>query len=306
MMKNKKKILILGANSYIGTSFEKYMNENYRDEYEIRKASLRGDAWKQEDWNGYDSIINVTGKAHADIAKLTETQKQEYYDVNCNLAVEAARKALADGVGQYVYFSSIIVYGDSSNSSGPVRITAETVPAPSNFYGDSKWQAEQKLQELFAGAEGKTKLAILRPPMIYGPDSKGNFRMLKKLAEKLPVFPTYHNERSMLYIGNLAEFLRILSEENREGIFLPQNKEYVSTADMVSEIAQAEGKKILHWGWLNPFVRLAFVLPGKVGKMAKKAFGSMTIDRELSLAVQGYQRFDLRESIQRSISPENE
>ena len=301
MMKNKKKILILGANSYIGTSFEKYMNENYRNEYEIRKTSLRGGGWKQEDWNEYDSIINVTGKAHADIAKLTETQKQEYYDVNCDLAVEAARKALSDGAGQYVYFSSIIIYGDSSNGRNHVRITAETVPAPSNFYGDSKWQAEQELQELFVGAEGKTKLAIMRPPMIYGPDSKGNFRMLKKLAEKLPMFPTYHNERSMLYIGNLAEFLRILSEENLEGIFLPQNKEYVSTADMVSEIAHAEGKKIMHWGWLNPFVRLAFVLPGKVGKMAKKAFSSMTIDRELSLEVQGYQRFDFRESIQRSI-----
>ena len=295
-----KKILILGANSYIGTSFENYIKENYPEGYEICRTSLRGTAWQQEDWSGYDSILNVTGKAHADIATLTEEQKQEYYTVNCDLAVEAAKKAIADGAGQYIYLSSIIVYGDSSNSRKPVRITADTRPNPSNFYGDSKWQAEQKLQEVFAAENGRTVLAIVRPPMIYGPGSKGNYRMLKKLAEKLPAFPTFRNERSMLYIGNLAEFLRILVEESREGTFLPQNAEYVCTADMVYEIARAERKKILRWGWLNPLVGLAFFLPGKIGKMAKKAFGSMTIDRELSLAVPGYQRYDLKESVRRS------
>ena len=295
-----KKILILGANSYIGTSFEKYIKENYPKEYEVCRTSLRGTDWQQEDWSGYDSILNVTGKAHADIATLTEEQKQEYYTVNCDLAVEAAKKAIADGAGQYIYLSSIIVYGDSSNSRKPVRITAETSPNPTNIYGDSKWQAEQKLQEVFAAEAGRTVLAIVRPPMIYGLGSKGNYRMLKKLAEKLAVFPTFRNERSMLYIGNLAEFLRILAEEVREGTFLPQNAEYVCTADMVYEIARAEGKKILCLGWLNPLVGLAFFLPGKIGKMAKKAFGSMTIDRELSLAVPGYQRYDLKESVRRS------
>ena len=86
-----------------------------------------------------------------------------------------AKKVIADGAAQYVYFSSIIVYGDSSNSRKPVRITADTKPAPSNFYGDSKWQAEQKLQELFAAeASTGTRLAILRLPMIYGPGCKGN------------------------------------------------------------------------------------------------------------------------------------
>lgn len=297
-----KKILILGANSYIGTSFRKYLTTEYPGQYIVDTVSLRGDAWKSMDWSGYESILNVTGKAHADISSLTEEQKQEYYAVNCDLAREAAEKAIADGAKQYIYLSSIIVYGDSSNSKKPVHITAKTKPAPSNFYGDSKWQAEQKLQELFAQKQtADTRLAIIRPPMIYGFGSKGNFQMLKKLAEKLPVFPTYQNERSMLYIENLTEFLRLLVEDCREGVFLPQNPEYVSTADMVFEISDAERKKMAHWAWLNPFVKLAFFIPGKMGKMAKKAFGSMTIDMELSHAVQEYQKYALRESIQRSI-----
>ena len=296
-----KKILILGANSYIGTSFRKYLTTEYPEQYIVDTVSLRGDAWRRMDWADYDSVINVTGKAHADITTLSDAEKQEYYTVNCELACEAAQKAITDRVKQYVYFSSIIVYGDSSNSRKPVRITADTQPDPSNFYGDSKWQAEHRLTQLFDAVIDDTKLAIIRPPMIYGSGSKGNFQMLKKLAEKLPVFPTYQNERSMLYIENLSEFLRLLVEDCREGVFLPQNPEYVSTADMVFEISDVERKKMAHWAWLNPFVKLAFFFPGKMGKMAKKAFGSMTIDMELSHAVQGYQKYALRESIQRSI-----
>lgn len=270
-----KSILILGANSYIGTSFEKYIRQNYPEQYEISTTSLRGEAWRQEDWSGYDSILNVTGKAHADIGSLTEEQKREYYTVNCDLAAETAKKAIKDGVKQYIYFSSIIVYGDSSNSRKPVRITADTEPAPSNFYGDSKWQAEQKLQKLFVT---DSKLAILRLPMIYGPGCKGNYRTLEKMARKLPLFPTYHNERSVLRIDHLAEYLRKLVDSGEGGLFRPQDDTYRSTPDMVFELAEASGRQIHRAGWLNPFVRLAFYLPGKPGKLARKAFGTLTID----------------------------
>ena len=101
-----KKILILGANSYIGTSFHNYLTTKYPGQYQADIVSLRGDAWKALDWSGYDSVMNVTGKAHADISSLTEEQKQEYYAINCDLAVEVAKKVIADGAAQYVYFSS--------------------------------------------------------------------------------------------------------------------------------------------------------------------------------------------------------
>lgn len=291
-----KKILILGANSYIGTSFHNYLTTKYPGQYQADIVSLRGDAWKALDWSEYDSVMNVTGKAHADISSLTEEQKQEYYAINCELAVEAAKKAIADGAAQYVYFSSIIVYGDSSNSRKPVRITADTEPAPSNFYGDSKWQAEQKLQELF-GTEMRltqpdatdesvsdsphtgTQLAILRLPMIYGPGCKGNYQTLVKMAQKLPLFPTYHNERSVLRIDHLCEYLRTLAESGEGGLFWPQEDAYRSTPDMVFELAQASGRHIFHAGWMNPFVKMAFYLPGKPGKLARKAFGTLTIAR---------------------------
>ncbi len=302
-----KKVLILGANSYIGNSFREYVKENYPGEFTVTRVSLRGDDWKEADWSEYDSILNVTGKAHADIGSLTEEEKQEYYAINCDLACEAAKKAAEDGAGQYIYLSSIIVYGDSSNGGGAVHITKDTKPAPSNFYGDSKWQAEQKLQAMFERfkadeRKNNTALAIVRPPMIYGKNSKGNFKMLVKLADKVPVFPNVKNERSMLYVENLAEFLCLLVESQKSGVFLPQNASYVTTAQMVAAIAAAKGKKVHLCSWMDPLVTLAKKMPGKIGGMAGKAFGSMVIEQELSREkIDGYQRFGLKESVERSV-----
>ena len=179
--------------------------------------------------------------------------------------------------------------------------------APSNFYGDSKWQAEQKLQVLFEelkedDGKNNTALAIVRPPMIYGKNSKGNFKMLVKLADKVPVFPNVKNERSMLYVENLAEFLYLLIESQKSGVFLPQNASCVTTAQMVAAIATAKGKNAHLCNWMNPFVALAKKMPGKIGGMAGKAFGSMVIEQELSRKeIDGYQRFGLKDSVERSV-----
>ena len=124
-----------------------------------------------------------------------------------------------------------------------------------------------------------TRLAILRLPMIYGPGCKGNYKTLVKMAQKLPLFPTYHNERSVLRIDHLCEYLRTLAESGEGGLFWPQEDTYRSTPDMVFELAQTSGHHMLHAGWMNPFVKMAFYLPGKLGKLARKAFGTLTIAR---------------------------
>lgn len=307
-----KKVLILGVNSYIGTSFQNYVEKNYPNELCVDKVSLRGDAWKTMDWSVYDSILNVTGKAHADIGSLTEQEKAEYYEVNCELACEAYKKAIRDGAAQYIYLSSIIVYGDSSNSRKPVIITKNTKPSPSNFYGDSKWKAEQKLERIFetegaktgqsmpyAGANGRTRLAIIRPPMIYGAGCKGNYQTLRKMAAKVPVFPDYRNVRSMLYIGNLCEFLRLLVDYGDGGLFFPQNQEYVKTAELIRLIGERQCKKIVCLRLLAPAVAAGKLVPGKLGGLVRKAFGSLVYEKSMSEYQRGaYQRYSLRESVE--------
>ena len=311
-----KRVLILGVNSYIGTSFQNYVEKKYSKELWVDKVSLRDEAWKTMDWSVYDSIINVTGKAHADIGSLTEQEKAEYYEVNCELACETYKKAITDGAAQYIYLSSIIVYGDCSNSKKPVIITRDTKPVPSDFYGDSKWKAEQKLERIFeteggktgqsmpyAGVNGRTRLAIIRSPMIYGAGCKGNYRMLRKMTAKFSVFPDYRNVRSMLYVGNLCEFLRLLVDYGDAGLFFPQNQEYVKTAELIRLIGERQCKKIVCLRLLAPVVVLGKLVPGKFGNMVREAFGSLVYEKSMSEYQRGaYQRYSLRESIEETES----
>ncbi|MEG0378353.1 MAG: NAD-dependent epimerase/dehydratase family protein, partial [Eubacterium sp.] len=160
-------------------------------------------------------------------------------------------------------------------------ITKDTIPMPTNFYGNSKLQAEQGILPL---QDETFSVVVLRPPMIYGPGSKGNYPKLAKLARKMPIFLDIDNERSMLFIDNLCEFIRLMIEHNEKGVFFPQNKETVKTSELVKQIAEVYGKKIFLIKGLNLVVRLCSTsIP-----LINKVFGSLVYKKELSL----YQGFE--------------
>lgn len=298
-----KRILITGTNSYIGNAVAAYL-ETYRTSehadgarYQVDKISLRDGSWETADFSGYDAILHVAGMAHADVSRVSEETKKLYYHINADLPAKVAKKAKAEGVGQFIHLSSVIVYGDSAGVGKEKMLTADTVPQPSSFYGDSKLQGEEKLSEV---CSKDFKVAILRLPMVYGKGSKGNYPLLAKMAGRTPVFPNIQNKRSMIYIENLAEFIRLLTEKGCGGLFFPQNEEYVTTARMVRLIGAAKGKKVRLWSILNPFVWLASKLPGGIGALVNKAFGSLTIEQSLSGHDEyAYQKYTLEESIGR-------
>lgn len=319
-----KRILITGANSYIGTSLERYLLEyndlQGRELYRVDTVSQRDSRWEAHDLRGYDAVFQASGIAHADTGAVSRERQALYYQVNCDLAVHTAQKAQAAGVGLFIYPSSVIVYGDSAPYGKTRMITAQTPAECAHYYGDSKIRAEEALRRLEAGeepwADGKSlageepsvdgtagagmQVAILRLPMVYGRGSKGNYPLLAKLAGRLPFFPDVKNQRSMIYIENLCEFIRQRIEEGKGGLYFPQNSEYTTTSRMVQEIAAARGKKLRLLKIMNPLVALASHVPGKIGNMANKAFGSLTVDREMSGDVEGYCLYDLRESIRRT------
>ncbi|MFS1085670.1 NAD-dependent epimerase/dehydratase family protein [Enterococcus casseliflavus] len=275
-----KRILITGANSYIGTSFEKWMQQ-FGDNYQIDTVDMHGEQWKEKDFSQYDSVFHVAGIAHADVSKVSEETKQLYYKVNCDLAVETAEKYKNDlngKNGQFIYMSSIIIYGEETNINRKRIIKIDTEPNPSNFYGDSKWQAEKKLKML---KDESLKIVFVRPPMIYGPNSKGNYQQLVKIAKQIPVFPNVKNERSMLNIFKLCEFIKNRVDKSDEGIFFPQDDEYVRTSYMVRDLALENGKKIYLFSWLNWLIYLMGYFPGKVGKIVNKAFGNLVYEKGL-------------------------
>ena len=270
-----KKVLITGANSYIGVSFENYVYEHYGSELSIETVDMIDGSWKEKDFSSYNAVFHVVGIAHADVGNVSDEVKAKYYAINTDLAIETAKKAKAEGVKQFVFMSSSIVYGDSAPYGKQKRITADTEPKPANFYGDSKWQADKGAREL---ADDSFIVTVLRPPMIYGKNSKGNYPMLAKMAKKLPIFPDVQNERSMLYIENLCEFLCQVMIRREGGIFWPQNAEYTRTSEMVKIIGEVSGHKVKvskAWNWV---VSLALHIPGKISGLANKAFGSMSYE----------------------------
>lgn len=285
-----KRILITGANSYIGMSFENYLKQ-WPEAYHTDTLDMQDPSWKNFDFSGYDAVYHVAGIAHSDSGKISEEKAKLYYAVNTDLAIETARAAKAAGVKQFIYMSSAIVYGSSAPVGRDKHITRDTQPAPVNSYGDSKLQAELGLLPM---EEETFRVVILRPPMIYGRNSKGNYPVLSKLAQKLPVFPAVSNRRSMLYIENLVEFVRLIIDHEERGIFWPQNEQYTNTSEMVSLIAAAHGKKIL----LIPGLTWALKLMGCFTGLVDKAFGSLTYDIEMSRYSVPYCRKTLEESIQ--------
>lgn len=263
-----KKILITGADSYIGTSVEKWLGE-YPDKYKVDTVDMKDRTWEVKNFSQYDVVFHVAGIAHVS----SDPKMEElYYKVNRDLTIETAKKAKAEGVKQFVFMSSIIVYGD--NNSSKRVIDRNTVPTPSNFYGNSKLQAEEGIKHL---ESGDFKIVVLRPPMIYGKRSKGNYPRLANFAKKAPLFPDIDNERSMLHIDNLCEFVKVMIDQEESGLFFPQNSEYVKTSELVKTIAEVHGKKIWMTRLFNPILRLMFGIG-----VLNKIFGNLVYEQSIS------------------------
>lgn len=292
-----KKVLITGANSYIGVSFENYVREHYSSELSIDTVDMIDGSWREKDFSSYDIVYHVAGIAHADVGNVRDEVKAKYYAINTDIAIETAKKAKMDGVKQFVFMSSAIIYGDSAPYGKKKVITAETEPKPSNFYGDSKWQADKGVRK---EADESFTVTVLRPPMIYGKNCKGNYPALAKMAKKLPVFPDVKNERSMLYIENLCEFLAQVMIRGLGGTYWPQNTEYSRTSELVKLIARASGKKVFVSKAFNWVVAVASKIPGKISGLANKAFGNLRYDQNMSHYDFKYQIVDLKESIKRT------
>ncbi len=280
------KILITGAGSYVGTSVENWIKR--KADYQIDTLDMLGESWHEADFSTYDVVYHVAGIAHVNAAPKMEAL---YYQVNRDLTIEVARKAKDAGVKQFIFMSSMIVFHES-HSLGPEMLTHETKPNPNGFYGDSKLQAEMGLHELECAT---FKICILRPPMIYGKGAKGNFPRLIQLAAKVPFFPEYHNQRSMLYIDNLAEFVMQAIENQLSGTYYPQNKELSDTVEIIRYFSKAQNHRIFFWKWLNPFVKICSHFIQPINKM----FGTYYYEPEMSKMPFHYQIVSLDESLKR-------
>src|SRR5690554_3449079 len=264
-----KNILITGKKSYVGTSVEKWLQQ-YPDTYKIDTLDMLDPDWINFDFSKYDVVFHVAGIAHSTPKK---SQKDLYYKVNTDLAVATAKLAKRAKVKQFIFMSSMIVYNKKEK-----RITKDTLPNPDNFYGDSKLQAEIGLQKL----DSKDfKVVVLRPPMIYGPNSKGNFPKLMSFARKSFIFPNFKNKRSMLYIDNLANSIKYLIEEGAQGTYFPQNSDYMCTTEIVRETAKLLNKKVWFTRIFNPIIYLTRGWISVMNKMFSDSYYELEMSQNL-------------------------
>lgn len=262
-----RKVLILGKNSYLGESLNKWLKK-YKNNYQVDIVSTMNHEWKKVDFSKYDVVVDFAGIAH--INNITSKMKKLFYSVNRDLTIELGKYAKKCGVKHFVYFSSMNVYGDYCDN-----ISDRNAVHPTSFYGDSKLQGDKGLFKL---EDENFVVAHIRPPFVYGKGCSGNYNSISKIAKKTPIFPNFKNKKSMIYIDNLCEFVRLIIDDGCGGIFTSQNKELVSTADLVREISKCAGKKI----WFTKLFNWIIPIGNKLTRQVRRAFADDCYDISLS------------------------
>lgn len=277
-------ILVTGTKGYIGGEYGKMVKRDHQN-ITLEYIDLKSPEWINKDFSKYDCIIHLAGIAHVsrDISK-----SDLYYKINTDLTEKVAKKAKESGVRHFVFMSSIIVYGSKTKEIGP-----DTPESPDDFYGDSKLQAEKRLLQL---TSHDFIVTIIRSPMVYGKESKGNFPRLVKLARITPLFPNYSNKRSMIYVGNLISVIQGVIDDRVDGLIFPQNVEYVSTSNLVKEISNLTNSKIALTKIFNPLINL---LINK--SIINKLFGDLYYNGEIQNARE-YIKIGLVESLKETIN----
>ncbi|MCE1157226.1 MAG: NAD-dependent epimerase/dehydratase family protein [Spirochaetia bacterium] len=261
-----RKILIIGKTSFIGVSLNKWLSLKY-DTYCVTLIGAKNSEWRKIDLSKYEVVINVAGIAHI---KAKKSLKSLFYYVNRDLAIEIGCSAKIAGVKQYIYFSSMNVYGDFVG-----KITSDTIPAPYSFYGESKLQADKKLLSI---CSDNFRVLCIRPPVVYGKGCKGNFLKLLRYSRFLRIVPDYHNYKSVIHIDNLCECIRLLIDKNYYGIIHPQNKDIISTKEMIMQIRSISNKKTYQIKIFNPIIKKLV----KYSHAGRRIFGDDYYDTNLS------------------------
>lgn len=269
-MTRLKRVLITGANSYVGTNVEKWLMRE-PEKYYVETLDMKDPNWINFDFSGFDVVFHVAGIAHVTNKKSNDDL---YYKINRDLAVQTAHIAKNAGVKQFIFMSSMIIFGEDNDIYNKSHIDISKYN-PINAYGKSKLEADLAIQKL---RDGQFAVSVVRTPIIYGPQCKGNFPRLEKIALLLFVVPKIHNQRSMIYIDNFSEFIKCIIDDAASDTFYPQNSRYASTSEIIHLIRKYKKKKTIFTKLLN--FPLKFL--SKYMRFIRKVFGNKTYDFSIS------------------------
>ncbi len=285
------KILLTGANGFVG---RRLTSELLKLGHQIR-AALRSSANSETssceivnitnidfetDWTaalkGVAVVIHLAARVHV-MRDHALDPLSEFRRTNAAGTEHLARCAAAAGVKRLVYVSSIKVNGEETENGH--RYSEQDIPAPQDPYGISKWEAEQAVQRV--AQETGLEVVIVRPPLIYGAEVKGNFiQMMKVVARGIPLpLAALHNQRDLLYVGNLADAL-IACATHPAAVgqtYVLCDGEPVSTSELLQRLARALGVSPRLFPFPTSVLELAGKLSGKSDQV-DRLLGSLQID----------------------------
>lgn len=262
------RILITGKNSFVGGNFQKY--SYYR---EIEEVSLIQNKPSQLDLGNFDVVLHLVAIVH----QSKTIAEKEYFRVNHDLCIETAKEAKKSGLKQFIFLSTVKVYGDYNAEIGVWN--EHSMCYPDDSYGKSKYAAEIALKEL---EDENFKVAIVRTPLVYGEDVRANMLSLIKLIERLPILPlgNSNNKRSFTSVKNLVAFIDRIIEKNASGVFIAKDQRDLSTTELVGLLSGYMGRRIRLFTIPKPLIRLGtFIYP----KVFDRLFGSFELENKHTL-----------------------
>ncbi len=286
------KILITGSGSYVGRNLKSWLENT--GECIVDELDMEDPEWIHHDFTPYDTVIHVAAIVH----KKNKIPWSTYYKVNANLPYKVAKKARESHVEQFIFFSTMAVYGAGKKLPEGNIIDENTQLNPKSYYGRSKLAAERKLQKLNSQ---NFKITIVRPPNIFGYGCSGNYiSSFVKLVRLTPVIPVIYTDckQGFIYIENLCDYIYHLIKDRRPGVFHPQDGEGISTFTLLSEIAAILQKRVRYSLTLGKIISYFHRM-----KIVIKIFGGVSYSTSLSLVpYNNYSRVDFKDALKRTVA----
>lgn len=251
-----RKVLLIGANSYIGQEFRNFKDNNCIDAIDLTLVSASNREWEDVDFSQFDTIMHLSALVHK---KENKQMEFDYYNINYKLAVAIAEKARDNNIKHFIFFSTAAVFDPRMNC-----VMKDTAPNPLSLYGKSKLAAENAIRSMNSD---DFEVAIVRIPMVYGDRCKGNYQRLMKLAKYIAIIPEFHNRRSAIHINKLCGFLTDLIINKKNGYFYPQDEEYMDTCDTIVKIRKQMGKRTYLTNKFNFLIKILLPYSNTLSKM---------------------------------------
>lgn len=244
-------ILVTGATGFVGKALCAELAARGRPARAVSRKPAPGcfpigTIDENTDWSqalqGVGRVVHLAARVHV-MNDQAADPLAEFRRVNVAGTLKLARQAAAAGVKRFVFASSIKVNGEATAEGRP--FTADDTPHPEDPYGISKMEAEQGLLQL--ARETGMEVAIVRPPLVYGPGVGANFRSMLRWVKRGVPLPLggVRNRRTLVAMDNLVDLLILCLDHPGAAnqVLLAGDGEDVSTPELLRRVASALGTR---------------------------------------------------------------